>query len=561
MEGASVMEISLNGKVADRDVDFMNILNQEFFDENLRRKNLNAERAIQFISDQLLIIKDSINSSEYKLNAYQMQSGLYSQDKSMRTNTELDGLDKTRAELRLRKEYTNFLIGYLKKENELLVAPSAMGIQDPALSALVAKYNDISYSLKGLGPESPIYKRYKTQLEDTKANLNEAIDAMNSSIRIEENNLSQRYSKLMGEVASLPEKERKLLTHERDFKINDSYNTYLLQRRIESQIQLASNTPDNLVLDKPRTIAVINIADKSNTYLLFTVIGLLLAFVFVFCKEFLFKFSIQSRDEIERISQLPILGTVERSTKKVPVVVKMFPRSSFAENFRSLRSRMEYIARREAPILMLITSTEPQDGKTFIVCNLASTYQLTGKKTLVVDFDLRRPALSKMMGFSKEKGISNYLIGQSKLEDIIIRHPEYDFDVLPAGTVPPNPSELIHSEKTKELLQKLNKEYDYILLDCSPVGLVSDAHFLAKQSDVVLYVVRNEKTNRNFFKYTIAELKEDLLETNIAIIYNDVNLKGNYYGGRKYYGRSPYYSKHDSYYHNEEEQSKEKEGQ
>ncbi len=552
MEGASVMEISLTGKVAERDVDFMNTLNEMFFDDNLSRKNISAEKTIDFINNQLAIIKDSITASEAKLHSFQQQSRLYTPTQSLYATSEIEELDKKMLEVRMKKDYVKFLENYLKSDNELLVSPNTMGIQDQSLASLVANYNLISGEIKNLGPESPIYKRYKSQLEDIKKSLNESIVTMKASVRIDEANLNNRYAKLQNDAASLPEKERKLLTHERNFKINETYHGYLLQRRIESHIQLASNSPDNLVIDKPRMVYVVNGKEKSTVYLMYVFIGVLIPLFIVICKEILFKVSIQSRDEVESIAQLPILGTVERSNKKEQIVVKYYPKSSFAESFRGLRSRMEYIVKKEINITMLVTSTEPKDGKTFVAGNLASIYQLTGKKTVLVDFDLRRPALSKALNMGHHKGISNYLIGQVEIDDIIIPHPEYGFDVMPAGTVPPNPSELLRSDKTLILMNELKSRYDYIIIDCSPVGLVSDAHYLAKLVDTTLYVVRNEKTNRHFFKYTITEFKEDA-RNSIVIVYNDVNLRGGYYyGNRRYYGRTSYYVKHDSYYRDEE---------
>jgi capsular exopolysaccharide synthesis family protein len=262
----------------------------------------------------------------------------------------------------------------------------------------------------------------------------------------------------------------------------------------------------------------------------------------------IFKFTIQTRDEVEHISGLPIVGTVERSDKNVEIVVRHYPKSGFAESFRSLRSKLEYLAKKESPISILVTSTEPKDGKTFIASNLASIYQLTKKKVVLVDFDLRRPALSKQMGLDGKKGISNYLIGQVSADELIYQHPEFGFDVLPAGMVPPNPNELIRTARTKELLDMLMKRYDYVILDTSPFGLVSDASYLGKMVDTILYIVRNEATNRNFFKYTIKEFKEEN-EGNIGIVYNDVNLKSGQYGTRQYYGKSTYYYRKGSYYH------------
>lgn len=549
-DGSSVMEVSVVGNVAERDKDFITVLNDRFFADNLSKKNNAAEKSIDFIDKQLMIIKDSLDASELKLNAYQTQSGLYGEGRTARANSELEELGKKKSDLKYRQDYFKFLSDYLKRNthNETLMTPSIMGFQDPQLTGLVNTYNDLIFKQSEYGEGSPLWLKNKKQIEDVNARLSEILKTIPSSLAMEEQNLNARYAKAMGEIATLPERERKLLIHERDFKINDTYYNYLLQRRVESQILKASNAPDNVLLDQPRIITFINGGELSNTYILFIALGLLLPCIYIFAKEVLFKFTIQTRDEVEHISGLPIVGTIERSDKKVDVVVRYYPKSGFSESFRSLRSKLEYLAQKESPISVLITSTEPGEGKTFVATNLASIYELTTKKVLVVDMDLRRPALSRQMGMEGKKGISNYLIGQASLESLIEVHPDYRFDVLPAGTIPPNPSELIRSPKTKQMIDGLMQKYDYIIFDCSPYGLVSDASFLSKYVDTVLYVVRNESTNKNFFKYTIKEFKEEN-DGKTGIVYNDVDMKSGQYRSKQYYGKSNYYHKKGSYYH------------
>jgi capsular exopolysaccharide synthesis family protein len=551
-EGATVMEISVIGKNVERDIDFLNAMNEQYFNDNLNRKNTAAEKSIEFINKQLMIIKDSLDASEYKLNAYQARTGLYGEGQTARANSELDELDKRKADLKYRQDYFKFLSDYLNKNtsSETLMTPSMMGIQDMQLSSLITEYNNLIFRQNEYGEGSPLWAKNRKSINDVKARLSEMLRTTPNSLAMEEKNLNTRYARVMGEMATLPERERKLLVHERNFKINDTYYTYLLQRRAESQIQMASNAPDNLLLDKPRVVAVINTDELFGTYMTYIIISLLIPCVFFLLKEVVFKFTIQTRDEVEQISGLPIVGTVERSDKNVEIVVRHYPKSGFAESFRSLRSKLEYLAKKESPISILVTSTEPKDGKTFIASNLASVYQLTKKKVVLVDFDLRRPALSKQMGLDGRKGISNYLIGQVSADELLYQHPEFGFDVLPAGTIPPNPNELIRTSRTKDLLDMLMRRYDYVILDTSPFGLVSDASYLGKMVDTILYIVRNEATNKNFFKYTIKEFKEENTG-NVGIVYNDVNLKSGQYGTRQYYGKSSYYYRRGSYYHEE----------
>lgn len=551
-ERSSVLEISLQGKVAQRDIDFLNLLNQEFFEQNLMSKNEAAEKSVAFIEDQLTIMRDSIGTTESRLSEFETTSGLYAQQSlSASKSQQLQGLTDQLQDIEYRKKYLDYLRTELNKDG-ILPDPTVLSVNNPMLTRSVTEHNVLYAEIKSIGEMNPLRAEKERRLLDLKAQIKSAMATMYDAVSIEERELSRRQSRMSSEVKNLPQKERQLLNYKRDYDLNESYYYFLLQKRTESHLQKASNSPDNIVIDKPRMTGVVNGSEKNGHYMTYLIIGLLIPLLYVISKEILFKFSVQTREEVERITGFPIISTIEHSARKEQMVVKKFPRSSFAEAFRSLRSRLEFIVQKESPIALLVTSTEPQDGKTFIAINTASIYQIAGKKVVVVDFDLRRPMLSKALGLDNRKGLSNYLINQISLEEAIIMHPDLDFDILPAGVTPPNPSELIRSDKTKNLIARLTKEYDYVILDCSPVGLVSDAHFLSRLVDTVLYIVRNEKTNRNFLRYTVKELREDNI-TNISIVYNDVNIKAGYYGSRRYYGKSSYYLKHGSYYHNEED--------
>jgi capsular exopolysaccharide synthesis family protein len=210
---------------------------------------------------------------------------------------------------------------------------------------------------------------------------------------------------------------------------------------------------------------------------------------------------------------------------------------------------VKYLVKKDASTSILITSTEPKEGKTFVASNLAYIYQMSGKKVILIDADLRRPALTQAFDLSQKKGLSYCLIGKCHWKDAIITR-EPGLDILPAGDIPPNPSELLRSGKIKEIIQDLNQLYDYVIIDCSPVGLVADAHFLAGLVDTTLYIVRDEKTNKNFLRYTLRDFAEDGIN-NVAIVYNDVNVKhGSYYSSR-YYGKGyGYYNSSKSDYYN-----------
>jgi capsular exopolysaccharide synthesis family protein len=247
-------------------------------------------------------------------------------------------------------------------------------------------------------------------------------------------------------------------------------------------------------------------------------------------------------------------------------LVQENPRSSFTEMFRVIRTRIEFIVQRKTNIITLITSAESREGKTYFSINLASIYSMTGKKTLLVDMDIRKPTVNQRFELDQLNGITNYLVGQCSLDEIIVKIPNVDFDILPSGSIPPNPGELIRSDKLIEMFQDLRKRYDYIIVDTSPIGIVTDAYSLANFSDINLFVVRNEKTNKTLFKKLSAQLKQDKLEK-LYTIYNDVlndgsrsskynryNYNYGYNYGYGYYGKKKK-GKSDKYFHYYEDNS------
>ncbi|MDL2262928.1 CpsD/CapB family tyrosine-protein kinase, partial [Bacteroidales bacterium OttesenSCG-928-I21] len=233
-----------------------------------------------------------------------------------------------------------------------------------------------------------------------------------------------------------------------------------------------------------------------------------------------------------------------------PLVVLRNPKSIFAESFRLIRTRLEFIAKynKNKSAAILITSCESGDGKSFVSVNLAGIYAMEKKRTILIDLDLRKPSLATSLALDAKKGISNYLIGQVELDEIIIKDSKYPFDIILAGTIPPNPGELVKSEYLKELLNTLKEEYEYIIIDTSPIGLVGDAYAITSVVDANLFVVRQEKTNKSFFKNVIEQIKLDKVP-NVYIVLNAIDIKKNEYSTyhgymKKAYGRS----RSDKYY-------------
>lgn len=562
--GSSAIIVSVIGDNSIQDRAFLSKLLEEFRENNLNLKNEASDNTIRFIDHQLSIINDSLSISENTFQSFQNQTGIYGIE-SDENRQKMRDMSSRMSELKAKEKIVLILTDTIKNtivNNGEIINPSSLGLDivqgNSNLSTLVNDYNTIAHKMRNssIGRANPIYERSEKELLTLKIRILEALKGLMGQVQNEQEETEQERIDLERRLSVLPAQEREFLRYQSQYNLNEQYSTYLTQKRYEAEIQKSSNVPDNYVLEPPKQEGgPINANTKTDTYLMCLVIGLALPLAFVVCKEEFFNFSISTKEECERISGMPVIATIENVAKKINTtggrfLVKNLPKSSFAESFRNMRIRIEYMAQREFPICLLVTSAEPADGKTFIASNIASVYQLTGKRVILIDFDLRRPSVAKNLGIHSKKGVSNFLIGQVSLEEVTLTHPEYGFDIITAGTLPPNPSELIRTKKTKDMITYLRANYDYIIMDCSPIGLVSDAYILSKMVDATLFVVRRGKTNKAFFKSVVTQVRNDGLE-HFALIFNDVKGREGYYGTSRYYGDKSYYMRRNSYYHDD----------
>lgn len=560
--GSSTIFVSISSDNSKQSSEFLAELLNQFRENNLSLKNEASDNTIKFIDYQLSILNDSLRISEEVFRNFQDETGLYELE-SGSSREKLENVNKSLGELYAKEKSVLLLTDTIHNtvlNDAEIIDPKALGLDDSQsgvnLSSLVKEYNSLVSLMSDMGPLFPLYKKNEKKLINLKIEILEGLKSLLAQIQEQKEDLESSAIDIEQRMISLPSQEREFLRYQQRYQINERYTTYLIQKKYEANIQKASNVPDNYILEPPKQMGgPINTGVKTDRYLLFLVIGIILPLAFVVLKEEIFNFSIATKEDCERISHLPVIGTIENISKRKgtsggTVLVKNLPKSSFAESFRNMRIRIEYIAQREYPLTVLVTSSEPADGKTFVASNVASIYQMTGKKVILVDFDLRRPSVAKTLGVDSKKGISNFLIGQVSLEEITLTHPEYGFDIITAGTLPPNPSELIRTDKTKDFVHYLQQTYDYVIMDCSPIGLVSDAYILSKLVDVTLFVVRRGKTNKSFFKSVVTQARNDGFE-HLALVFNDVKGREGYYGTSRYYGDKSYYLKRNSYYHDD----------
>jgi capsular exopolysaccharide synthesis family protein len=543
-EGSTVLALSMVSETPQRDCEFIDMLSKIYLLQNLEQKNEVAENSIIFINQQLETLQSSLQVSEGAMTDFRQENRFIDVNSyAGQLMGQITSYDMQKMEFRLRETYFDYLINYIHQgiEKDAVIAPSTMGLQDAGLSALVAQLNELRIQRGELTEKNVYYAKYTKDMQNVKEAIEELVKSMRASLDIEKQDLELRYKEALAEIQLLPEKELEMVAIERNYRIDDNYYTFFLQKRAEAEIQKASNTPDNSIMDKARVQAIMNAKDKSKTTTTYLVIGFLIPLVLIVLSELLNN-KIRSPKDVIKLKSFRLIGTLRHARNQNPTLVRASPRSSYAEMMRAIRTRIEFVLRRKDKMVICVTSTESGDGKTFLSTNLASLYAMTGKKTLLMDLDLRKPNIHTKLGLESGDGLSNYLIGDCELKDILLTDTPFGFDFLRAGTIPPNPGELIHSDKLANTIKELRDKYDFIVVDSSPIGLVPDAYAIIESSDLCLFVIRCMQTNKSFCKQTVDQMMQvvDNMEK-VQIVLSDIPTEGRHsYGSGYGYGYGGY---------------------
>lgn len=564
---SSVLSITKNGENKQKIVDFVNTLMVEYVSRGLEKKNMVSENTIEFIDGELTGIQASLSESERELKDFRTRNDLMNLDlQANQVYTNLRALDKERSEMAVNVKIYKKLQDYIRvqiDDPENLAAPSTMGINDPLLNQLARDLVSLSQTKATqsltLTEQNPQIVKLNEQIVTTKKALLENVNNLVENAEMSLKEIDRRINSLESESRLLPGKQQQLINYQRDFDFNDDTYKYLMQRRAEAQILKASNTPDNEIIDEARLERTYKVSPRTSmNYLIAFILGLLIPALYLFLKDF-FNVSIDDRKDVEKLTHYPIIGQVAQASDKNPLVVINSPKSPIAESFRSIRTNIEFLTQGKAKSTILVTGDMQSIGKTFNSINIASIYALYGKKTVLLGFDMRKPRLYQEFGLTNSVGLSSYLSNKESLENIIQCSSQIpNLDIITSGPLPPNPAELIASEKTNELFALLKESYDYIIIDTPPIGLVTDSLLLMRHTDVNLFVVRQGVTNKNIFGNIIKDLEER--ELPISIIINGVET-GKSYGYGKYsygygYGNYGKYGDSGSYYGISEETRK-----
>lgn len=539
---ASMVRLSIQTDCPEKAEIFINKHLEMYLQRTLDKKNQFANNTINFIDKQLVSISDSLSKKELELQDFRKRHRVVDLSfQAQKLFEQTKDLGNQKAELKIKQDYFVYLNDYFSKNSESgdIIAPSVMGIADPLLNNLVLEINKMTDQKVAMGGDNsgnPYVATLNSQIKNTRAALMENTKSLINNINISLKDIDSRLADLMAEVGKLPQTERELFGIERISKLNDFIYTYLLQRRYESQIAKASNAADNEIIDMAKTSYPYIKPKPVMNYVIGLMAGLLIpALIISFANAFNFK--VNTEEDLKKVTDLPIAGHIIHSESEYQTVVLKDPQSNIAEAFRSLRTRLQFFTKDKLSPVILVTSSMPSEGKTFSSINLASVYSLSGKKTVLVGFDLRKPRIYEDFGLRNTSGVSTYLIGRDSVNEIIQESGYENLSVITSGPIPPNPSELVSSPKTQELFRELKSMFDYIIVDSAPLGAVSDTFSLAQSVDLTLVLVRHNKTIKNVLENTLADAKAIGI-TSISLLMNDISKEKAIYGyaGRYRYG-------------------------
>lgn len=552
-KSSSIISISIKGTNVSRMVDFANTLTNEYLQKGVERKNLIAENTIKFIDSQVGEISDSLNYSETKLQNYRSQNRVMNVDfQAQQAISALEELKNQRAEILVKSRYYDYLKQYLTDNNDgqNLAAPSSMGINDPVLNSLISEllkmFNDRLEMMYNSKKENPYIASMDIRIKSMKQNINENVENLRNATNISLQDIDQRISQVSERVNKLPETQRQLFGFERQFKLNDALYTYLLTKRSEMQIAKAAYLPDNEVLDIARDseYSVISPNTRRNFIIAFF-LGLGIPLAFFLLKDYL-NDKVSGNEDVEKITDLPILGHIIRNKSKSKTAAFDNPMCLTAESIRSIRANFQFVANEKKSNVVLVTSSMMSEGKSFTSINLALSFAQNNKRCVILCFDLRKPKIKYYLNIDSDKGVSSFLSSDIDVDDVTNKAIFPNLDVITAGPVPPNPMELISGDRTKQLFDQLKLKYDYIFVDTPPIGMVADAILLLKYSDVNIYVVRHNWTLKKMLSNVVSNIRKRGI-TNFNIIINDIpavsKLRG--YSQAYGYGAYSYYSSNE----------------
>lgn len=548
----SVVTVSIKNTNKKRGENFINKL-VEIYNKNANNdKNEVAQNTARFIDERISVINQELGTTEQELESFKREAGLtdLSSDAQLAVS-EQSAYEKLCVENGTQLNLVQYLSEYIQKpENATATLPTNVGLNDETLSDLIAQYNALILErnrlLRTSSETNPVVRRLENNIQDMRAGILTTIASVRKGLLITKADLERQAGKYAGRISNAPAQERRFVSIQRQQEIKAGLYLMLLQKREENNIALAATANNAKIIDDALADDFPISPNKKIIYMAAFVLGLGIPIAIIYILNLL-SYRIEGRADVERLTNVSIIGDVplNDSEDKHAIAVRENDNDIMAETFRSLRTNLLFILGDPDKKVVLVTSTMSGEGKTFIASNLAVSLALLGKKVIIVGLDIRKSGLNKVFRIHhKEKGITGFLSApqSTDLRSMILpSEVSNNLHVLPGGAIPPNPTELLARKSLDDAIELLKKDYDYIVLDTAPIGMVTDTQLIARVADASIYVCRADYTHKNDYQL-INELYANKRLPGLCTVINGLDMKKKKYG--YYYG----YGKYGRYY-------------
>ena len=556
----SVANISYLDVNKRRGVDFVNQLIIAYNRENNNDKNFVALKTEEFIGRRLEKVAAELDEAEEQMAQYKRSAGLTNlSSDAQRVMQGSSEYEKQHAEIVTQMKLISFLHDYVNNpQNKLQPIPANVGLTDQSLTALIERYNELvverSNLLRTASESNPTVIEITAIADLMASTIKASIGTLQSSFEIRKKDFERQAKKYDSKLDNAPTQEKILAGYERQLEVKSGLYMMLLQKREENSIALAATADNAKIIDAALANDAPVSPNRRMIWLIALAIGTAFPIAIIYLLE-LFRYKIEGRNDLEKLTKLPVLGDVPVSngTKNGThnIVVSENSNDLMAETFRGIRTNLQFILDSPDKKIIQFTSSTAGEGKTFVSSNLAVSMALLGKKVLLVGLDIRKPRLAEMFDLAdRRKGITLFLSGDANnktglFEQIMPSGVNENLDILPAGIIPPNPAELLSRKNLDRAMDYLKEVYDYIILDTAPVGLVTDTLIISRVTDATVYICRADYTPKSNMELVNSLCKEGKLK-NLSIVLNGIDMSkkkyGYYYGYGKYgkYGRYGY---------------------
>ncbi|HHT23383.1 MAG TPA: polysaccharide biosynthesis tyrosine autokinase [Bacteroidales bacterium] len=537
----SILDLKLMSSEPRKGVDFLTTLVNIYNEDAIANKNREALNTKIFIDERIALIDKELGDAERKVEEYKKSQGLTDIQSNVKLSLEKGSqyeqkLIEVNTQLNL-VEYLNQYIGEAGNKNKLV--PSNVGINDPTLTATINEYNKTVLERERLlrtnTESNPMVQKVDAQVAALRDAIGTAIVSVKQGLNIARRDAQNQVNLYRSQTGMAPTQERQFTEIDREKQIKASLFLMLLQKREENALALSASVNSAKVLDKATVYGLVK-PRRTLVLMVAFLLGILIPGIIIFISDSL-QFKISSRSDVDRLSKIPVLGEVPVS-KTGNIAVKEGQNAETDEAFRMLRTNLQFMLGKDNQVI-LVTSTQPKEGKTFISINMAISLALLGKKVMLMGMDLRIPRMSEYLEVDSSKGMSEYLSGYYDIEDII--QPlgiSPNLSVITSGSVPPNPAELIARKEFDIAIEKLKEKYDYIVIDSAPVSSVTDTVVAARVGHATMYVCRANYSHKNNLLFA-NELYEKKMLPNMGLVVNNVT---NYHFGYGFgYGKKSVY--------------------